>query len=673
MERSEREGARLEQETNGRRRKKRTAEAKAEEVHEVQQEEVEVVEEEKRESRRGKRPDKRSSPKAPAPRRQIHTAKLQQVNDADRKSPPAHVSEVDGDAWEVAGDGPQPSASTSRSHVTGVRQSSKPQSPAGSVSVRHPGASSQLQAAVSPRKSKDQERRKSVGIEGEKEEEFYGDNIRVRLPWEVIESPVEDEGPEVETVVDPAVELEVELEREPDVELGPELESEITVQDDDPQAGQDLPEVTTEAEEANTSQEAIWVDGGAAEQEGDAAEPPTPPLSPVALRAHGKKRLKETIPVEQAKERGHYVTATSATPTPLWRTSRRTSFSAPRRPSDWRNPSEQAEEVAWNALPLSPALSSPPSNVSRRAFFVVESLATADPMTFAQKLRRTKSALPRKKRDDCWSKMTELDSMFRNVNYYYPEGSSPVYPPTTPLTWRAELRKDKRPSLPQTDTPSRKSPEFEIPPLESGMISPISPLRILDDAPLPIPEPSSPLPPQRSSVRPRPKDDDGINNFGADDGGCGGIVSGDENIALYAPIPGNPLQIGSAAFIPSTEALPTVFPGPKPPPLETPLSPPETPCQICQAPHLNARWTYNPCGHNACRWCWYTAWEISQVRSCPTTKYMAVPCGICKEDVVELLAVGAEEKWNAVGEVVRPRTSAASVRRRYRRNSYGTP
>ncbi|KAI5858486.1 hypothetical protein BZA05DRAFT_5225 [Tricharina praecox] len=707
------EGSRLKRDASGRRRRKAVEEAEkavqeVQEVQEMQQQQqqeeeavvVVVVEEEKRQSSHGKQQDKQSSRRTPVPRRGMRVEKSLLLNDTDPKSSPVLVSRADGVSGEDVEDGRQPSTSTSRSRVAGIRQgtrrSGKTRLSAVPTLARPPGDSRQSQIVAGSRKPRAEVWRVlpsiemlKEGWEEEDEELIYdGDTIRVWLPWADFRRPVEHE-PEldqaVEAVAEPMVEPEVEPEREPNVEVGvePDVELEITVQDD-AQADQDLPEVTTEdeeEEEAYVPQEAIGANGGAGDRGTDVTEPATPPLSLRAFRANEERRLRDTALAENGKQ-VQYFAATAVTPTQIRRSSRRKSSLAFQGPPDRRTPSEQEEELTWNAPPLSPTWSSPPpSHVRRRKSFAIGTLARAGPKTPAPRLRRTKSGPLRKKRDNYWSKMPELDSMCRNMDYYYPEGSSPVHLPATPLAWRAELRRNEHSSLTWADTPSRSAPDSGLPPHSGPRLGSVvipllpSPAPTLDYAPPSIFEPGSPPPPPsplRFSLGTSPEINGcGINNLG---GGGEGITSGDENAALFAPIPGNPLRIGSAAFIPRSPALHMMFPGPRPfSPQEAPLPPPEIPCQICHSLHLGARWEYDPCGHHACEWCWYTVWETSQVRNGATENYADVSCGVCKEIVVELQVIGTEERWSAVGEVVKPQPIITSVRKRYKWNPYGTP
>jgi hypothetical protein len=160
----------------------------------------------------------------------------------------------------------------------------------------------------------------------------------------------------------------------------------------------------------------------------------------------------------------------------------------------------------------------------------------------------------------------------------------------------------------------------------------------------------------------------------------------DEDSLLYEPIPGNPLLIGSSALTPEClvkkrASRPTDFPGPKPPPpflTDLTCPPPANPCQICHAPHLSAHYAYGPCEHQACRWCFYSAWEISQIRDAGLETnligYAKVFCGVCTVHVEEVVTLRDGERWSIAGEVVRPKVAMGSAgRKRHRWNPYGDP
>jgi hypothetical protein len=139
---------------------------------------------------------------------------------------------------------------------------------------------------------------------------------------------------------------------------------------------------------------------------------------------------------------------------------------------------------------------------------------------------------------------------------------------------------------------------------------------------------------------------------------------------LYSPILGNPLHIGTGSLRPWVIPKPSDFPGSKPPP-PTPSQPPVAkPCNICNAPHIEAYYRYCPCGHQACKWCFYTAWEYAQIRASAlfTEKVSElsadVPCGVCKAVVDELTVETKGERWIVAGKIAHPGVRLGSAKRR---------
>ncbi|KAA8914244.1 hypothetical protein FN846DRAFT_670478 [Sphaerosporella brunnea] len=154
----------------------------------------------------------------------------------------------------------------------------------------------------------------------------------------------------------------------------------------------------------------------------------------------------------------------------------------------------------------------------------------------------------------------------------------------------------------------------------------------------------------------------------------------EDDSILFEPIPGNPLRIGSSALTPkrmlqANGSKPSDCPGPKPPPpspSEELFAPSENTCQICYALHIEATYSYDPCNHRTCKWCWYGAWEISQIQSTDPNEYADVCCGVCSVVVDELVVLGKGERWILAGEILRPKvTYSLGGRRRYKWNPYG--
>jgi hypothetical protein len=143
----------------------------------------------------------------------------------------------------------------------------------------------------------------------------------------------------------------------------------------------------------------------------------------------------------------------------------------------------------------------------------------------------------------------------------------------------------------------------------------------------------------------------------------------DEDL-LYSPILGNPLHTHTDRLRPWLIPKPSDIPGPKPSPPTSPQPPVTKPCGICNAPHIEAHYMYHPCGHQACKWCFYTAWEWAQISASALFNDKVpemsadVPCGICKAVVDELIIEAKGERWIVAGKTPRPAVRLGSAKRR---------
>jgi len=527
--------------------------------------------------------DKKSSSAISAVQRGRSAKQLLPFNDAEPKQPPTRISMVDRDAGGDVEDGRKPSTPTSRSRAVGgqqgTRRSCRTRSSAAAVSARHP---SESQEVTSPRKLRQRERvrrkllraeregraekEKKENEEAEEEDEDEDDAKKEReemqydknhiLKWLPCVTPAgsDAEGSETAEVDEP----KVEPEQEPNVELKmvademePDEQFESTA-NDDIQVDHDLSEAMTEAKEAHVPKEVVSTE-----------------LATLRTSRANERRSKETVAAEQkgkGKGKEHFVTPT-VVPAPLQGSWRRMGSQVRRRSSDRRNSGKQGEVAAPSVRPPSPVPSSSSSQVRRQESFAEEALARADPRTPTPISRRTESGrAPRS--NDYPSTAPKLVRMFQNVKFFHPNGSPPTFPPGTPPSWRRVLFQRHRPSW--QDTPSRGgpvsgSPPHLEPPLGSRAAPPFpSPPSTRDHTSPLIPEPISPSPPSPPppppsssslrlpfSVAPTPESGDHSID--------GSAASEDEDAALYAPIPGNPLLIGTAA---SSENLKSSLPFP---------------------------------------------------------------------------------------------------------------
>lgn len=147
----------------------------------------------------------------------------------------------------------------------------------------------------------------------------------------------------------------------------------------------------------------------------------------------------------------------------------------------------------------------------------------------------------------------------------------------------------------------------------------------------------------------------------------------DPDELLYAPIPGNPLWIGTDYLLPRKSHALTAYPGKRKHNWSS-SHPEHERCQVCGTGL--ADYIYTACNHRCCRWCWWDLWEAAQIRMGTARQirvFVDVLCQLCGRRIerVRDLINGVEVEVPTVPE--RPRMLQRRPQRRYLFNPYGSP